>query len=702
VLLPAALVLLACARIAQSADTVTLAKHPFAPNSPAAPFQTFVSDARRLAASTTAAWQSTDTDLSAWGPALIFPLLEPTASTDTVLSLAAPLESTGSAPLLMFRTLGLYAAKSRLPFTATPTVMQAIDRNLHTLEHATRDWDSFIAAAPLSAWGSVGAGAWIAYLELLYRDAFDLSDPNASRWSADGRRIVDQLLVRGRLPNGGFGRDPRDEQAALWPTALMIYALVKAYENEERVAYASHAIAAVAALDVLRANDGSYFSTTAQGVPDAHANAYLAGALLLLYKDTGDVQYRERVVTLLRWLTSGPGAAAVRRDANLSAHVAYLVLLLDSLATQPWENLLGRRPMRVATELGGPSAQTVGEMAERLRPATFPYRDMFDGVLHTLVERTPFAAGDFAYDYGDAPGYAATVLFDGGDTTIAPQIVAREERLLSRPWPHDFDEIAFGAGALFPAVDHPGAGDTTAVARALNRYVLLSSGMAIADRYYFDWLDWFTNGGGYDYGPTVIGAQVATTLLRYAQRFHDQRVAWVIDPLLVGRRLLDGADHAAWDAARHVYRARPGSELVALLPNAMMIIALLDAHAATGDAADVARAEGTAGGLEVLWDGSRGAYYADTEQMGDNAYESLSTNSYAALAFLRLFEATHQPEYRDRAVKIFDFIKRDLYAGGIVYHHLYRGRRAAGDIWCSGCNWRLLAELMELARLEKE
>ena len=680
-------------------ETVTLAQHQFAPASPAAPLQSFFGDARRVAAATTPAWSSADGDLSAWGPALVFPLLGQGVANSTVLGLAAPLEAEATAPTLLFRTLGLYAAKGRVPFTDTPTLRQAVARNLRTIERATRDLEAFTAGKDLAPWGSVGAGAWLAYLELLYRDYFELEDPGAGRWNADGVRVVDELLVRGRLPDGGFRRDPRDEAVSLWPTVLAIHALVKAYENQELVQYESAAKAAAAALEAMRAKDGGYFSTADKTERDPRANAYLAGALLLLFKDTGDVQYRERAVATLRWLTSGPGAAA--RDAALAGHVAHLVMLLDSLATQPYENLLGRRPMRLSVELGAPSGKAVDAMAAQLRPATFRYRDLFDAVLHTVVERVPEVAGDIAYDYGDAPGYAASVLLHGGDKRIAPAIVQREERLLSPLRPRNFDEISFGAGALFAAHDHPDLVDAGAADRSLRRYLLLSGGLAMADRYYMDWLDWLTAGGGFEYGPTVIGAQIATTQLRYAERFPGQSIGWFLQPLQVGRALIDGADRPAWDPTRHVYRARPGSDTVWLLPNAMMIIDLLQAHAMTHEASYLARAEDVADGLDALWDDQRGAYFASSEQMGDNAYQSLSTNSYAALALLRLAQAAHQPADQDRALRIFDFINRDLYADGVVYHHLYRGRRATGDIWCSGCNWRVLSELAELARLTK-
>jgi len=333
-----------------------------------------------------------------------------------------------------------------------------------------------------------------------------------------------------------------------------------------------------------------------------------------------------------------------------------------------------------------------------LRPGDFRYRDMFDAMFHTLFERVPQAHGDFAYDYGDALGYAASVLLNAGDVTVAPQILAREERLLSWPRPRNLDEIALGARALFAALDHPKEVDAVAAASALRRYLWLSGAIAFADRYYLDWLDWFTGGGEYGYGPTVLGAQIASTHLHYAERFPAQNVGWWLQPLELGRAVIEAANAAAWDAERHIYRARPGSDEIWLLPNAMMILDLLQAHEVTREAGFRERAEEVASGLDALWDDKRGAYFDTSGQMGDAAYESLSTNSYAALAFLRLYGTTRDQTYRNRALAVFDFISRDLYADGVVYHHLYRGRRCAGDIWCVGCNWRVLAELMELVK----
>src|SRR5262249_31344450 len=158
--------------------TVTLAARQFAADSAAAPFQSFFADARRLATTTTPAWTSAEGDLSAWGPAVIFPLLDHTVPIETIMDLALPLEAEGSAPALLFRTFGLYAAKSRVPFSATPALQKAIARNLRVMERATRDLDTFTTGPGLEGWGSIGVGAWLAYLELLYRDYFDLEDPD--------------------------------------------------------------------------------------------------------------------------------------------------------------------------------------------------------------------------------------------------------------------------------------------------------------------------------------------------------------------------------------------------------------------------------------------------------------------------------------------------------------------------------------------
>lgn len=628
--------------------------------------------------------------MPAWGPALIFPLLGSVVPAGTIEALAAELDRDSPAPQLVFRTLGLYAAKSRLPFEQTPLLLAAVRRNLKAIDQAARNLEAFADTRELEEWGPVGLGAWAAYLNLLFRDYWDLGAPGAEPWNARGLAIVGDLLQRARLPGGaGFRFELRQETLSLWPNALMLYALMKAYENEESVQYETAAIDAVGAIEALRDRDGGYFSTPERGDKNPRANAYLAGGLLLLAKNTGDSSYRERAADIMRWLTTA-GAAAGARDAGLEAHVGYLILLLDSLAAPRVENLLGWRPMR------GPAAAAALPLAE-LRPAELRHRPMFDGVLDTLVHRLPRQRGDFAYDYADSPGYAAEILLAAQQTEAAKEILERQQQLLSWPRPHDFDEISFGAGAFFAALDYPEAWPRERARAALARSTMLAGVAATVDRYYMDWLDWLTGGGGYGYGPTVLGAQLALTQLRFAQTYPDWRLLLLVHPLGIGRRLIDNAGTLAWDGTRQVYRARPDSDEVWLLPNAMMMLANLQAHRLTGDPVYLERAQAVAGGIEPLWEPKRGAYFASSTQTGPDGYLSLSTNSYAALALHRLGVATAAASHRDRAQTILDFFQRDLYRDGVVYHHVYRGRRSAGDIWCPGCNWRVLSVAREIA-----
>ena len=677
--------------VARADQTVSLAARDFAPASSAASFRDAFGSARRRAADTTAVWSSASDDLSAWGPALIFPLLGAGLSSETVQALAAPLEGTDPAPKLVWRTLGLYAAKSRVPFDDTPALLAAVNRNLRTINRAARDIDAFVDTPDLKPWGTVGLSAWVAYLNLLFRDYWDLGDPGAESWNADGLKLVDDLLTRTLLPDGkGFRAELRSDELKLWPTALMLYALIKAYENEELVKYETAAIEAAQALEPLRGGDGAYFSTADRAAIDPHANAYLAGALLLLAKDTGDAEYQQRARAIIRWLASGPGAAWLARDAGLETHLGYLILLADSLATQPFENLIGRRAMRTGVAPALPDLTS-------LRPNDFRYRNMFDGLLGTLLYRVPRARGDFAYDYGDAPGYAAEILIAAGRVEPAREVLARAHALLAWPRARDLDEMAFGAHGFYAALDRPDVLPREESEAALRRVTLFSGALAMMDRYDMDLIDWLTGGGGFDYGPTVIAAQIAELQLEFVHAFPQQRIAWMIHPLAIGRALVDTADAVVWDESHRIYRSRPSDDAVRLLPNAMMVLALLQLHGITGEPGYLERAESAIEGLTPLWNSQSGGYFASSEQVGRDGYLSLSTNSYAALALHRLAVATGKPMYETRANAVLEFIQRDLYADGIAYHHVYRGRRSAGDVWCTGCNWRVLSVLREVA-----
>ena len=64
-------------------------------------------------------------------------------------------------------------------------------------------------------------------------------------------------------------------------------------------------------------------------------------------------------------------------------------------------------------------------------------------------------------------------------------------------------------------------------------------------------------------------------------------------------------------------------------------------------------------------------------------------------------QETGEEAYVDKAREVMAFLMEDLYQEGIVYHHVYKGAACRGDIWCPGCNFRLLVYLDYLDDLEK-
>jgi uncharacterized protein YyaL (SSP411 family) len=186
----------------------------------------------------------------------------------------------------------------------------------------------------------------------------------------------------------------------------------------------------------------------------------------------------------------------------------------------------------------------------------------------------------------------------------------------------------------------------------------------------------------------VINAQIAALHAAAAPRFEGQPIGYLVDPASTAHRLIQGVDREVWSDSQQVYLARVKGGGAELLPNAMMIIALVRLAQLTHDSSLLERAEQVVGGLQVLWDEERGAYAATQDRRGVDGYFSLSTNTYAAEALFALAAARDEIDHRRRARQILRFILRDLYADGVLYHHVDHGRRAAGDIWCSGCNWR--------------
>jgi hypothetical protein len=571
------------------------------------------------------------------------------------------------------RVLQLYRERAERPFDADPERRDAV------IEGLARVVDEARAAARRP----VFAAARAAWLHLVFRNHWDL-DPAAPGVNATGLALLDEVLGRGRAPaEGAFAADWDGAVPSRLATAMAALALAQAYENEELVRLEDVAVAAAAALE------GSSRADTPE---DRLADALLATALLMLHKNSGDPARRAAADRVLARLDG----VAIADDAT-AAQLAIARAMRARLAGEDTRPAFGFRALRPP-----PAAPPAFPEDVRRRLAALPdarLAALFEGVYATLVVRLPRTAGDFAWDYGDSPGYAAEVLHATGRDDLVREIAARERSLVARPTPARLTEISFGVDALAAAAGDPDPAHARPAEAAWRRAVAFGALVSSFDRHYLDRLDAWTGGGGYDYGATTLSAQVALTQLAFAARRPGEALlAGLLDPARVGARIAEACDRIAWSPELRLYRSGAGRDAApSLLSNATLLLLLLRLHE-RGETGALDRAAQVASGLDALWDPVRGAYFANPAERDGGGYTSLSSNSYALLALLRLHRATGAPIHLERARAVAEFIRRDLHAGGVLHHHVHRGRPTAGDLWCPGCSWRVLAILLEWAR----
>lgn len=576
------------------------------------------------------------------------------------------------------RVLRLYLERVERPFDADPARRDAVIEGLARVADAARD----------AARQPVFAAARAAWLHLVFRNHWDL-DPAAPGVNATGLALLDEVLERGRAPaEGAFAVDWSAAAPSRLATAMAALALAQAYENEELVRLEDAAIAAAAALE------GSSRADTAE---ERLADALLASALLMLHKNSGDPARRAAAERVLARLDGA--AASVAGDEATAVQLAIARAMRAHLAGEDARPAFGFRALRPP-----PAAPPAFPEDVRRRLAALPdprLAALCEGVYATLVDRLPRAAGDFAWDYGDSPGYAAEVLHATGRGDLVREIAARERSLVARPTPVRLTEISFGVDALAAAAGDPDPAHARPAEAAWRRAVAFGALVSSFDRHYLDRLDAWRGGGGYDYGATTLSAQVALAQLAFAARRPGEALlAGLLDPARVGTRIAEACDRIAWSPELRLYRSGAGRDAApSLLSNATLLLLLLRLHE-RGETGALDRAAQVASGLDALWDPVRGAYFANPAERDGGGYTSLSSNSYALLALLRLHRATGAPIHLERARAVAEFIRRDLRAGGVLHHHVHRGRPTAGDLWCPGCNWRVLAILLEWARAE--
>jgi len=231
----------------------------------------------------------------------------------------------------------------------------------------------------------------------------------------------------------------------------------------------------------------------------------------------------------------------------------------------------------------------------------------------------------------------------------------------------------------------------------------LAALLARLDDYYLDGVDALTGGGSYGYGATTLTAQAAYLL--FLSRYHPPegfRPEWDEYPQ-VALRMVDAAGRVAWDEAGGYYYKSPSEPEIYLLADGHMVYALVEAYRFTGDAKYLDQAKRVVAALDrLLGDPDGKGYYALPPAVPSLGYKSLSSSCYAFKACALIYQETGEEAYLDKARDVMEFMMGELYGGdGIVYHHEYKGAVCSGDIWCPGCNFRVLQYLDYLNDLEK-
>ena len=629
--------------------------------------------------------------------------------------LAEPLPAVSSRLLLCLPAC--FAGLSAGAEEPEDTVRSVVEAFLNTMDHQAEGAGHYLEGTS-SEKGPTEVTALLAWSNLLYRDFWDWPRQAPYAYPGVGLSLLEAVREKAWDEEAGYYRArPWAHGPDISSNGWMILCLMKALENEELTVYQEGAEEAASALEALWDDEqGGYFST---GEPIGRSktlaeNNLVVTALLALYKNLGERYYLDRAEETMAFvaeeLHAGGKLFSTVRDGVLDEgegwsvgegfHFLYNALLAESLTDEPCRNILGRRPMHCEDR---PLPGNISPGRSRTR-----YPGAFDAILSTLLYKVPWRDGDIMYDYGDMPGYASAVLFNlaretGEDeyaeraTAVADRIV----RLIHEDLVYYLAEISFGGYSLYAAKKYYGA-DRLVYEEELDRLLGLAAFLANLDDGYLDIVDRLTGGGNYGYGATTLTAQVAYLL--FLSRYYPPdgfRPMWDQYPK-VALRMVEAANREAWDEAGGYYYKSSTEPEIYLMADGYMVYTLVEAYRYTGNPEHIDRARRVVASLErILGDSRRGGFYALPPALPALGYKSLSSNSYAFKACALLYHVTGEAEYLDKARGVIDFLMEDLYEGGIVYHHLHKDLACAGDIWCPGCNFRILQYMDYLDDLEK-
>lgn len=393
----------------------------------------------------------------------------------------------------------------------------------------------------------------------------------------------------------------------------------------------------------------------------------------------------------------------------LSAVLALIVVAFLGCSAEP-----GSGP----AEIVQPDLASDSETAPR--PGKRPHEDMYQEILEHLLGQVNCNHGDWEQDFGDASFYAISFLLMEGLECSKPELLLRGlktarlamERI--EDWkaePSSFFENAddllmgyFGLLDLYrnwDQVDALVSADDPAALVGLEKEVLedslrycvdgLNSLIALFGSYVPDME------GSYSvqtYGNTTVTALFALANVEFATTFGPDNCPELVEQAY---SLISVIHEKAWDESLQAYRFRPAVEKLYLYPNITMMLLYGRFHPIADGAGYLERATNLHQSIQPLKDPVQNSYHSpySMDYMGamTDDYKTLSSQNYAMLAFMTLYENTSDGAWLDEVDSLLAFIESHLLVDGRVLHHWMDGAVAVPEhheYYCSGCNFQLL------------
>lgn len=205
------------------------------------------------------------------------------------------------------------------------------------------------------------------------------------------------------------------------------------------------------------------------------------------------------------------------------------------------------------------------------------------------------------------------------------------------------------------------------------------------------------------YGPTSLNGILAVMNFEAAlQLGGDNKEKWIA----TGKEILKAGYDRAYNKELGYYIFSETRSGHFLYPNIAQMLGNLRAYQLTDDKAYLDHAEALYDAIEPLSLEGKSWYRSpySQEEMGakTDEYTTLSSQNYTMLALTVAYSVTKNVKYKERALKILEFVRANLLEGDRVLHHWMDGKIASWTDkypYCSGCNLQILFVIWQMETL---